>query len=96
MKLEEVNLLVLTYPDKRPGIPSFSRVTYQQMAPLMGLDPASRARDLTRFEVRRISVLEEEFGEIVEDFQLHLHQYGRPSHHKDEEARSRLTSSVCI
>ena len=41
-------------------------------------------------------MLEEEFGKTVEDFQLHLDQYGRQSYHKNEDARPRLTSVLTL
>lgn len=74
---------------------SFSRVQYSAIAPLVGLDPLARLRDVHHFEVHRARIPTDLFTEIVDDVQIAINNYGLPEDHQNEEARSRLIATVC-
>ncbi|KAM6492127.1 hypothetical protein JOM56_011851 [Amanita muscaria] len=71
---------------------SFSKVTYAQAAPLVGLHPGKELRDIGTFEIHRSRIPTHLFRSIVIDMDIMLMQYGAPPQHKTEEARSRFIS----
>ncbi|KAM6489096.1 hypothetical protein JOM56_015508 [Amanita muscaria] len=73
---------------------SFSKVTYAQAAPLVGLHPGKQLRDIGTFEIHRSRIPTHLFRSIVIDMDIMLMQYGAPPQHKTEEARSRFFSPV--
>lgn len=73
---------------------SFSKVTFQEIAPLAGLDPNGNLRDVTTFEVPRARIPTPWFKEIIGDMHLGINQYGPPEGHRNEEARSRFLAPV--
>ena len=75
---------------------SFSKVTYAQTAPLVGLDPDNRLGDIETFEIHRSRIPTHLFRSIVTDMDIMLMEYGPPPEHQSEEARSRFFSPVQI
>jgi hypothetical protein len=73
---------------------SFSKVQYDDIAPLVGLDPYAGGRDIPTFEMFYARLPNEIFLLIVNDIRMFGAQYGRMIDHKNEEARSRYLSSV--
>ncbi|KAF8622535.1 hypothetical protein AX15_006941 [Amanita polypyramis BW_CC] len=80
-------------PEHSTGV-SFSKVTYTQVAPFVGLDPDGELRDIGTFEIHRSRIPTHLFKLIVIDMDIMLMQYGAPPEHKTEEARSRFFSPV--
>ncbi|KIL56851.1 hypothetical protein M378DRAFT_172333 [Amanita muscaria Koide BX008] len=80
-------------PERGTGA-SFSKVTYAQAAPLVGLHPGKQLRDIGTFEIHRSRIPTHLFRSIVIDIDIMLMQYGAPPQHKTEEARSRFISPV--
>jgi hypothetical protein len=76
------------------GPVSLSKVTYAQVAPLVGLDPGNELSDIGTFEIHRSRIPTHLFRSIVIDMDIMLMQYGAPPEHKTEEARSRFFSPV--
>ncbi len=70
------------------------RVTYAQVAPLVGLVPHKQLRDIGTFEIHRSRIPTHLFRSIVIDMDIMLMQYGAPPEHYTEEARSRFFSPV--
>ena len=79
--------------DDRVGV-SFPKVTYAQVAPLVGLDPDLELQDISTFEIHRSRIPTDLFKSIVVDMDVMMVQYGPPHVHKTEEARSRFFSPV--
>lgn len=73
---------------------SFSKVTYNQMAPFVNLQPNEGLRDIITFELHRSRIPTTLFKSIVQDIDMMLVQYGPPMDHKTEEATSRFLSPV--
>ena len=73
---------------------SFSKVTYRDIAPRVGLDPLLKGNDMQTFDVHRARIPTALFKEIVEDLGIAMNQYGEPRDHKNEEARSRFLAPV--
>jgi hypothetical protein len=73
---------------------SFSRVTYQDIAPKIGLEPYVEGEDIPTFPMFRARITNNLFCKIMEDIQAFMFQY-RPLVKQDtEEARSRFLSAV--
>jgi len=75
---------------------SFSKVKYNQIAPLVGLEPNLRIRDAPTFEMHRARIPNALFKDIIGDIEIAMKQYGPPIDHKNEEARSRFLAPVCV
>ena len=75
---------------------SFSKITYAQAAPLVGLDPGNELSDIGSFEIHHSRIPTCLFRSIVVDLDIMLMQYSAPPEHKMEEARSRFFSLVRI
>jgi hypothetical protein len=73
---------------------SFSKVTFETVAPLVGLDPSQRLGDIKTFEIHRSRIPTDLFKSIVMDMDVMLMQYGPLPDHDTEEARSRFFSPV--
>lgn len=73
---------------------SFSKVTYAEAAPLVGLDPDLELQDISTFEIHRSRIPTDLFKSIVVDMDVMMVQYGPPHVHKTEEARSRFFSPI--
>ncbi|KAF8313497.1 uncharacterized protein EI90DRAFT_2949824 [Cantharellus anzutake] len=72
----------------------FSKVTYGDVAPLVGLEPGNALKDIGTFEIHRSRIPTDLFKSIVMDLDILLMQYGPPHEHKTEEARSRFFSPI--
>jgi hypothetical protein len=73
---------------------SFSRVTYQDIAPKIGLEPYVDGEDIPTFPMFRARITNDLFCKIMEDIQAFTFQY-RPLVKQDtEEDRSRFLSAV--
>jgi hypothetical protein len=75
---------------------SFSKVSFAQAAPFVGLVPDRELNDIGTFEIHRSRIPTHIFKSIVADMDIMLMQYGAPPEHKTEEARSRFFSPVRI
>lgn len=75
---------------------SFSRVKYDQIAPFVGLEPSLCLRDAPTFEMHRARIPNALFKEIIEDIEIVMKQYGPPSDHQNEEARSRFLAPASV
>lgn len=75
---------------------SFSQVKYDDIAHIVGLCPGMRFRDAPTFEIDRARIPTSMFKEIIWDMQVALNQYGPPIEHQNEEARSRVLSTVRV
>jgi hypothetical protein len=73
---------------------SFPKVRYSDIAPLVGLNPNARGRDIPTFEMFYARLPNEIFPLIVSDIRMFAAQYGPMIDHANEEARSRYLSSV--
>jgi hypothetical protein len=73
---------------------NFSNVTYNEMAPLFGLEPTVSTRDMKTFEVYRARIPTPLFKAIVKDITIIMNQYREPMDHKNAEARSRFLAPV--
>jgi len=73
---------------------SFSKVTYEAVAPLVGLDAYENLTDAKTFEIHRSRIPTDLFKSIVMDMDVMLIQYGPLPEHKTEEARSRFFSPI--
>ncbi|KAF8321431.1 uncharacterized protein EI90DRAFT_3001446 [Cantharellus anzutake] len=69
-------------------------VTYDEAAPRVGLQPWDKLDDIGTFEIHRCHIPTNLFKSIVMDMDVMLMQYGHPSTHRTEEARSRFFSPV--
>lgn len=72
----------------------FSRILFNTIAPLVGLDPPAQLRDAKRFEIRRARITNNLFSKIVDDVHVATNIYGLPREKGDGESRSRLVFSV--
>ncbi|KAF8332067.1 uncharacterized protein EI90DRAFT_3123141 [Cantharellus anzutake] len=72
----------------------FSKVTYDDVAPLVGLEPWNALKDIGTFEIHRSRIPTDLFKSIVMDIDILLMQHGPPHEHKTEEARSRFFSPI--
>jgi hypothetical protein len=81
-------------PEHGTGVTSFSKVTYDKVAPLVGLDAVRELDDIGTFEIHRSRIPTHLFRSIVIDMDIMLMQYGAPPEHKTEEARSRFFSPI--
>ncbi|KAN0082202.1 hypothetical protein V8E54_003500 [Elaphomyces granulatus] len=72
---------------------SFPKVRYSDIAPLVGLNPNARGRDIPTFEMFYARLPNEIFPLIVSDIRMFAAQYGPMIDHANEEARSRYLSS---
>jgi hypothetical protein len=75
---------------------SFSKVTFDEVARLVELDPDKELTDIGTFEIHRSRIPTDLFKSIVTDMDIMLIQYGAPREHRTEEARSRFFSPVRI
>jgi hypothetical protein len=75
---------------------SFSRVTYENIAPFVGLAPWKEFADVDTFELQRSRIPTSLFKSIIDDMDIMLTQYGPLSAHKTEETRSRFLSPVSV
>lgn len=73
---------------------SLSRVTFQEIAPLAGLNPLGDLRECATFLVRRARIPTPWFKEIIGDMHRAINQYGPPAGHRNGEARSRFLAPV--
>ena len=73
---------------------SFPKVTYEAVAPLVGLDAYKSLADIKTFEIHRSRIPTDLFKSVVMDMDVMLMQYGSLPEHKTEEARSRFFSPV--
>lgn len=97
MKQFRVDPAMLEDDDSEPGVGvSFSKVTYAEVAPLVGLQPWNELKDIEIFEIHRSRIPTNLFKSIVMDIDVMLMQYGSPPEHLTEEARSRFFSPVRI
>ena len=74
----------------------FSKVTYPQVAPLVGLDPVWELGDIGTFEIHHSRIPTHLFKSMIVDMDIMLVQYGSPAEHEMEEATSRFFSPVRI
>ena len=72
----------------------FSKVTFETVAPLVGLDPTQRLGDIKTFGIYRSRIPTDLFEAIVMDMDVMLMQYCPFPDHDMEEARSRFFSPV--
>lgn len=72
-----------------------SKVKYKNIAHFVGLDPVRQFLDAPTFDIDRARIPSELFKEIVEEIQSNMQEYGPPSEHENEEARSRYLAPVC-
>ena len=75
---------------------SSSKVKYCRMAPLVGLDPSQGLQDAPTMKMHRARIPNFLFKRIITDIDVFLMQYGPPSHHKTERARSRFLAPASI
>jgi hypothetical protein len=73
---------------------SFSKVSYHDIAPRVGLVPTLAGYDMPTFEIHRARIPTSLFKSIVGDLEIVMNQYGEPRDHKNEEARSRFLAPV--
>lgn len=73
---------------------SFSNVTYEQVAPYVWLSPSAGGRDMQTLDIFRARIPKDMFGEIIDDVEDALTQYGPLDSHDNEETRSRFISSL--
>ena len=73
---------------------SFSKVTYRDIAPRVGLDNLLKGNDMHTFDIHRARIPTPLFKAIVEDLGIVMNQYGEPRDHKNEAARSRFLAPV--
>jgi hypothetical protein len=73
---------------------SFSKVTYRDIAPRVGLDPLLKSNDMQVFDIHYARIPTSLFKAMVEDPDIVMDQYGEPCDHKNEEARSRFLAPV--
>ena len=74
---------------------SFSKVTYVDIAPRVGLEPVRRGGDILSFEMFHARLPSDIFYKIIEDVEIFSAQYGDMDHHENEEGRARYLSAVC-
>lgn len=75
---------------------SFSKATFQEIAPYAWLDPLAGGQDILHLDTFRSRNPTSEFQEICEDVDKATRLYGPIHTHDDEEARSRFIASVSI
>jgi len=75
---------------------SFSKVTYDDVAPHVGLQPWNELQDIETFRLHRSRIPTNVFKAIVTDLDVMLMQYGPLPEHETEEARSRFFSPVRV
>jgi hypothetical protein len=73
---------------------SFSKVTYFDIAPRVGLEPLLGWTDMQTFNIHRARIPTSLFKQIVADLQIVMYQFGDPQEHVNEEARSRFIAPV--
>ncbi|KAF8329679.1 uncharacterized protein EI90DRAFT_3061538 [Cantharellus anzutake] len=73
---------------------SFSKTTYKQVAPCVGLGSFGMLEDIGTFEIHRCRIPLKLFKSIVMDMDIMLIQYGPPFDHETVETRSRFFSPV--
>jgi len=74
---------------------SFSKVSYHDIAPRVGLDCMLASYDMPTFKIHHACIPTSLFKLIVGDLEIVMNQYREPRNHKNEEARSRLLAPVC-
>ena len=74
---------------------SFSKVSYHDIAPRVGLESTLAGYDMPTFEIHRARIPTSLFKSIAGDLEIVMNQYGEPREHKNEEARSRFLAPVC-
>ena len=75
---------------------SFSIVTYDDIAPFVGLEPVDLFEDVATFDLHRSRIPTSLLKSIVQDMDVLLAQYGPPSAHRTEETTSRFLSPVSM
>lgn len=80
-------------PENRLDV-SFSKVTYIDIAPLVGLKPIREGDDIDTFSMSRARLPDTVFQKILLDLHDLSLQYGSIIQHRNEEARSRFLSAV--
>lgn len=75
---------------------SFSNVQYEDIAPIVGLQPYLYMNDIKTFGLHRSRIPTALFKSIVQDIDVMMVQYGPPTEHDTGEARSRFLSPVSI
>lgn len=83
----------MTLADKGLDV-SFSRVKYFDIAPRVGLKFELAGNDMPTFDIHRARIPTPLFGDIINDLEVVMKQYGLPIRHKNVEARSRLLAPV--
>lgn len=73
---------------------SFSKVRFDDIAPLVGLDPGASLRDTPLFPVCRARVTNSLFARVVEDIHIATNNFGFHQEHDNGEARSRAVAPV--
>ena len=91
----QITMLTIGIVEDSPSLGvSFSKVTYKQVAPTVGLQEHANMKDAPTFEFNRSRIHTNLFQHIVSDIDMMLVQYGPPHDHATEEARSRFFSPV--
>lgn len=75
---------------------SFSKATFQEIAPYVWLDPLLGGQDILHLDIFRSRIPNSVFREICEDVDKATRLYGPIHSHDNEEARSRFIASVSI
>ncbi|KAL3455935.1 hypothetical protein BJX64DRAFT_294604 [Aspergillus heterothallicus] len=75
---------------------SFSMVTWEQIAPIFGLDPIASAMDMRKIVPKRSRISNEIFQLILDDLSLTELQYGALTTLPNEEAVSRYMSPLIV
>jgi hypothetical protein len=75
---------------------SFSNVSFNEIAPFVGLDPRRQLYNVPCFNLHRSRIPTSLFKAIVEDMDILLTQYGNLQSQATEDARSRFLAPVGI
>jgi hypothetical protein len=75
---------------------SSAKVTYDDVASYVGLQPWNKLQDIETFPLHRSRIPTDVFKAIVTDLDVMLMQYGPLPEHETEEARSRFFSPVRV
>ena len=67
---------------------------YRDIAPRVGLKFELAGEDMPTFDIHRARIPSSLFKDIIGDLQVIMKQYGEPTRHKNEEARSRFLAPV--
>jgi hypothetical protein len=75
---------------------NFSNVKYKDIAPMVGLDPDQRLKDVGGFSVDRARITNDLFKRIIDKIDFRYWLLGPPYTHENEVTRSRLMAPVSL